>query len=428
MASQAFDRHLLHYGRDFAEHLITRAEGAYIYTADGRAVLDFSSGQMCATIGHNHPKIVEAMAAAGRGVLHLESTMLSPEVIELAEKLTGLLPEPLNRAQLLNTGGEANEAALKLAKIASGRFEIVALAGSWHGTTSGAASATYARGRTGYGPPTPGAFALPAPNAYRCPIRHCRSACDMTCMDVGFEMFDIATAGAPAAAIAEPLQSAGGIVEPPPGYLKKLRAHCDARGMLLIFDESQTGFGRVGEMFAFERDGVAPDILTLSKTLGGGLPLSAVIATDDVAEKAQAGGFSHYTSHTSDPLTATVGLAVLGVILAENLAARAAETGAYLKRGLEELQTRHEAIGAVRGRGLLLGVEFVSDREKRTPDHALMKALSARCFELGLNVNQVGGPHAVWRVAPPLTIKREDVDRALEIMDRALGEGAAAHG
>ena len=422
LSQRPFEKHLLHYGRDFQGDLIVRAEGSYLYTQDDRAILDFSSGQMCATIGHNHQKIVEAMVQAGQTVIHLDSTMLSPDVISLANRLCELLPEPLNKAQLLNTGGEANEAAIRLAKIATGRFEIIGMVGSWHGTTSGAASNTYAHGRKKYGPVMPGSLAIPSPNCYRCPIRHCADRCNMACLDVGFDMIDATSVGEEAAVIVEPVQSAGGIVVPPPGYFTRLRELCDERGILLIFDEAQTGLGRVGELFGFESDGVVPDILTLSKTLGGGLPLSAVIASDAVAEAARKNGFSHYTSHTSDPFTAKVGLAVVEVILADKLTERAAAVGHNLKERLFELQRRHEAIGDVRGRGLLIGVEIVADRTTKKPGHALIKALSERCYQLGLNINRVGGQHSVWRLAPPLTISQGEIDQAIEIMDQALGE------
>jgi 2,2-dialkylglycine decarboxylase (pyruvate) len=422
LSPRPFEKHLLHYGRDFNDELIVRAEGAYLYTDDGRAILDFSSGQMCATIGHNHPKIVEAITKAGQTVIHLDSTMLSPDVIDLADRLCELLPPPLSKVQLLNTGGEANEAALRLAKIATGRFEIIGMAGSWHGTTTGAASTTYAHGRKKYGPVMPGSLAIPAPNCYRCPIRHCADTCDLACLDVGFDMIDATSVGEEAAVIVEPIQSAGGVVVPPQGYLRRLRELCDQRGILLIFDEAQTGLGRVGDLFGFQREGVVPDILTLSKTLGGGLPLSAVIASDAVAEEAKKNGFSHYTSHTSDPFTATVGLAVVEVIIESKLTERAATIGRYLKNRLVELQQRYEAIGDVRGRGLLVGVEVVADRVTKEPGHQLIKALSERCYQLGLNINRVGGLHCVWRLAPPLTISRDEVDQAIDIMDQALSE------
>ncbi len=423
---QPFEEHLLYYGREFISELIVRAKGSYIYTEDNRAILDFSSGQMCATIGHNHPKILEAMARAGQSVLHLDSTMLSPDVVSLANQLCDLLPQSLNKVQLLNTGGEANEAAIRLAKIVTGRFEVIGLAGSWHGTTTGAASTTYAHGRKNYGPVMPGSLAIPSPNCYRCPVRHCIENCDLACLDVGFDMIDATSVGEVAAVIVEPIQSAGGIIVPPPGYFHRLKQHCDQRGILLVFDESQTGLGRIGELFGFETEGVVPDILTLSKTLGGGLPLSAVITTNAIAKTARKNGFSHYTSHASDPLTATVGLAVVDVILNEKLTTRAADIGRYLKDRLVELQQRYEVIGDVRGRGLLLGVEIVADRTTKEPGHELIKALSERCFELGLNINRVGGPHAVWRIAPPLTITQDEVDQAISIIDQAFHENLPA--
>ena len=404
------------------DELIVRAKGSYLYTEDNRAVLDFSSGQMCATIGHSHPEILKAIKTAGDTVIHLDSTMLSPDVVALANRLCELLPETLSKVQFLNTGGEANEAALRLAKISTGRFEIIGMAGSWHGTTTGAASTTYAHGRKKYGPVMPGSLAIPAPNCYRCPIRHCVDQCDMACLDVGFDMIDATSVGEEAAVIVEPIQSAGGIIVPPQGYFSRLRELCDQRGMLLIFDEAQTGLGRTGQLFGFTDEGVIPDILTLSKTLGGGLPLSAVITSNTVADAAKSKGFSHYTSHASDPFTASVGLAVVDVILTENLVERAASMGQYLQDRLAELQLRYKAIGDIRGRGLLLGVEIVADRATRAPGHELIKLLTNRCFQLGLNVNRVGGLHSVWRLAPPLTISKSEIDRAIEIMDQAFKE------
>lgn len=419
---QPFDQHLIHYGRDFLDELIVRAKGSYLYTEDGRAILDFSSGQMCATIGHSHPEILKAIERAGETVIHLDSTMLSPDVVALANRLCELLPEQLSKVQLLNTGGEANEAALRLAKIATGRFEIIGMAGSWHGTTTGAASTTYAHGRKKYGPMMPGSLAIPSPNCYRCPIRHCVDQCDMTCLEVGFEMIDATSVGEESAVIIEPIQSAGGIIVPPQGYFECLRKLCDHRGMLLIFDEAQTGLGRTGDLFGFTSEGEIPDILTLSKTLGGGLPLSAVITSDTLSAAAKNKGFSHYTSHASDPFTASVGLAVVEVVHSENLVERAASMGQYLQAHLVELQCRHEAIGDIRGRGLLVGIEIVSDRKNRKPGHELIKLLTDRCFQLGLNINRVGGPHSVWRLAPPLTISKTEIDRAVEIMDQAFAE------
>jgi 2,2-dialkylglycine decarboxylase (pyruvate) len=246
----------------------------------------------------------------------------------------------------------------------------------------------------------------------------------MACLKVGLKLFDMQSSGAPAALIAEPIISAGGIIVPPEGYFEELRRACDARGMLLIYDEAQTAFGRLGVRFAADKLGVVPDIMTLSKTLGGGVPLAATVTTDAIEAKAFERGFSYYTSHVSDPLPAAVGLAVLETIERERLMPRAIEMGAYLRDQLQFLQQRHEAIGDVRGDGLLLGVELVRNREQREPHHELGAATTQRCYELGLSMNIRRRPErgSVWRIAPPLTVTKDEIDRGVAILDQALRE------
>jgi 2,2-dialkylglycine decarboxylase (pyruvate) len=424
---QAVRDHLIRYGGEFHPEFIIRARGSYIYDESGRAILDFTSGQMCATLGHNHPAIVAAIEKSCQEVLHLFSGMLSPAVAALGRRMAAMLPRGLSKLIFLNTGGESNETALRLAKKFTGGFEVVGLDGSWHGTTAGASSTTYASGRRGYGPSMPGTYAIPEPNCYRCPIRHCRDKCDMTCLDVGFNLFDAQSVGAPAAVIVEPILSAGGIIVPPDGYFVRMRKLCDARGMLLIFDEAQTAFGRIGRNFAFEGLSVTPDILTMSKTLGGGLPLSATATSPEIEEECYRKGFANYTSHVSDPLPATVGLAVLDVLESERLAANARAMGERLKNGLLELKARYEVIGDVRGQGLLIGVELVRDRESREPFHQLGLEVTQRCMELGLsmNIRQVPTRGSVWRIAPPLTVRADEIDRALAIIDQALADSVA---
>ncbi|HEY6031268.1 MAG TPA: aminotransferase class III-fold pyridoxal phosphate-dependent enzyme, partial [Gaiellaceae bacterium] len=181
-------RHLIRYAGGFAPMTIERADGAWVETTDGRRVLDFTSGQICSTIGHNHPRIVEAIRAATEDVIHLNSWMLSEPVLALAERLVGLVPDPLDKVILLNTGSEANELALKMAKMHTGRFEVVGLTRSFHGLLSGIASVNFSMAHAGFGPLLPGSFALPAPYGYRCPIRHCDGACDCTCLETGFAL------------------------------------------------------------------------------------------------------------------------------------------------------------------------------------------------------------------------------------------------
>ncbi len=422
---EVVNQHLIRYGGEFFPSFILSARGAYIFDENNRPILDFTSGQACATLGHNHPAIIKAMQRSGEGVIHLFSGMLAPAVAKLAKQIAKMLPPQLQKLIVLNSGSESNETALKIAKMNTGGFEIIGLGGSWHGVTAGSGAASYARDRRGYGPKLAGNMAIPEPNCYRCPIKHCRDACDLTCLEVGFEMFDMQSVGSPAAMIAEPILSAGGILVPPSDYFKVAKVKCEERGMLLIFDEAQTAFGRVETNFAFEQMDVVPDIVTVSKTLSAGLPLAATITSAKIEEDCYQKGFSHYTSHVSDPLLAEVGLAVLDVIEKEKLIENCREMGAYLKAGLCELKERHEVIGDVRGRGLLLGVELVKNRETREPNHEMGAKISKRCLQLGLNMNirrAQPGRGAVWRIAPPLSIAKDEIDSALTIFDQAITE------
>jgi 2,2-dialkylglycine decarboxylase (pyruvate) len=420
--SDARERFLIRYAGSFAPFLVARADGAWVETADGQRVLDFTSGQICSTLGHNHPGIVAAIRGALDEVVHLNSWMLSEPVLALAERLASLTPPGLDKVILLNTGSEANEVALKLAKMRTGRFEVVGLARSFHGLLAGIASVNFSMAHAGYGPLLPGAFALPAPYAYRCPIRHCDGACDCTCLEAGFELVDQQSIGSLCAVIAEPVLSAGGIIVPPDGYFRRLRELCNARGMLLVLDEAQTGFGWLGTMFGFEHDGIVPDLVAVSKTLGGGIPLAATITNSLIEEDCVGKGFLHVTSHVSDPLPAAAGLAVLEVIEEERLVERARERGGYLLGRLRELQAAHEQIGDVRGRGLLVGLELVEDRESRRPADALGAAVTAECLRRGLSMNivRVGSGANCFRMAPPLTISEDEIDLAVEILDSSL--------
>ena len=243
-------------------------------------------------------------------------------------------------------------------------------------------------------------------------------------LDLGFAMIDAQSSGSLAACIVEPILSSAGVIVPPPGYLAELRDRCHERGMLLIFDEAQTGLCRTGDGYAFEHEGVVPDILTLSKTLGAGLPLSAVVTSAEIEERAFDAGYLFFTTHVSDPLVASVGLTVMDVLEREDMAAQAREKGAALHAGLRELAGRHPVIGDVRGRGLMQGLELVLDRTTKTGSPELGAAVTARCLELGLHMNivqlrEMGG---TFRIAPPLTITSDELGLGLEILDQAIGE------
>jgi 4-aminobutyrate aminotransferase-like enzyme len=382
---------------------------------------------MSTLIGHGHPEVVKVISSHAQHLDHLFSGMLSPPVISLAKRLTSVAPPGLDKAFFLSTGGESNEAAIRLAKFFTGKFEIVGLAGSWHGMTSGALGAQYHAGRAGYGPNMVGNLALPTPNSYRSIFRHADGSHDWkTELDYGFSLLDKQSCGSLAAVIVEPILSSGGMLVLPPGYLRALKAHCVARNMLLIVDEAQTALGRAGDMFAFthhaEDAGVVPDIVTLSKTLGNGLPLSAVLTSTPIAQHAKDNGFLFYTTHVNDPLPAAVGDKVLEIVIRDDLCARSQRLGVKLQTGLRRLQSRYGCIGDVRGRGLMAGLEIVGDRATKVGAPEVGAAVAARMVELGLwaqlaTMASFGG---VFRVAPPITVTEEQLEEALGIMEEAF--------
>lgn len=420
----AADNHLVRYGASFVPRIISRAKGSHVFDETGAAILDFTSGQMSSVLGHSHPDVVATVNRSMSNLDHLYSGMLSRPVVDFAQTLAATLPDSLSKVLLLTTGAESNEAALKMAKLYTGRYEVVSFDRSWHGMTAGATSATFSAGRRGYGPPMPGNLTLPTPNAYRSPFRRADGSHDWeTELDYGFAMVDAQSAGSLAACLVEPILSSGGIIEPPPGYLRRLRQLCAERGMLLILDEAQTGVGRTGFMYAFERDGVVPDLLTLSKTLGAGLPVAAVVTGAEIESVCHERGFLFFTTHVSDPLAAAVAHTVLTVVQRDGLVDRAARLGQRLRAGLADLQHRYEQIGDIRGRGLLQGLELVTDKNSKTPADALGAEVTAACLKRGLHMNivQLPGMGGIFRIAPPLTIAESELQEGLDILDDALG-------
>jgi 2,2-dialkylglycine decarboxylase (pyruvate) len=423
---EAAKEFLVRYGGDAFPNLFRSARGTVVTDSDGREYLDFTSGQMCATIGHNHPAIVEAVHRASEKAFHFFSGMIPEVIIELAQTLArDWLPGDIKRSIFINTGSEATEVALRMAKMYTDGYEILALGGSWHGITGGASTVSMASDRKGYGVPAPGVFVIPEPNAYRPYIAGLtEEEAALANLDIALKMFDMQSAGRGAAIVVEPVISAGGVLVPPKSFMQALRKAADDRGMLLIFDEAQTAFGRIGTRTGSEYFDVVPDIMTMSKTLGGGLPLAAVATTAEIEDVLHERHFTYYTSHVSDPLGAEVGLAVLKVIAEEHLIERAREMGGYLRNRLDGLQQRYEVIGDVRGLGLLLGVELVRDRASRAPAHALGALTTQKCFEHGLSMNIRRRPErgSVWRIAPPLTVTTDEIDRAVDILEKSLRE------
>lgn len=415
--------YLFNYGTKFIPDIICGSKGLYVYTANGHKVLDWTSGQMSCLLGHGHPEIVKTIADHAANLDHLFSGMVSPPVISLSERLCSLLPPGLDKAFFLSTGGESNEAALKLAKVYTGKFEIVAVNGSWHGVTAQALSVQYHYGRKGQGPLMPGMHMLPAPNAYRSIFRRPDGSYDWEAeLDYGWSLVDQASCGSLAALIVECIQSSAGIHVLPCGYLKALKKHCERRGMLLIVDEAQTGVGRCGDMMAILHEGVTPDILTLSKTLGNGLPLSAVVTSAEIEKVCVQRDYCFYTTHVNDPLPAAVGNKVLEIVVRDNLVNHSRAMGKLLHEGLRRLQSRYGCIGDVRGRGLMAGIEIVADRTTKEPARELAGSIADRAYDLGVwaNLSSHGSFGGVFRIAPSITVTEEQIREGLELLEQAF--------
>lgn len=417
-------KRLINYGTKFEKDIVVRTHGLYVETASGNKVLDWTSGQMSCLVGHGHPEVVRTIADHAANLDHLFSGMLSPPVLRLAERLTSVLPEGLDRAFFLSTGGESNEAAIKMAKVYTGKFEIVGLGASWHGVTASALGTQYHFGRKGQGPLMPGMHMLPPPNAYRSIFRNADGSYDWEKeLDYGWSLIDRASCGSLAACIVECIQSSAGMHVLPAGYLKALKKHCEQRGMLLIVDEAQTGVGRCGDLFAStDYEGVVPDILTLSKTLGNGIPLSAVVTSDEIEKVCAERDFCFYTTHVNDPLPAAVGDKVLEIVLRDNLVVNSRARGKQLKQGLLRLQQKYGCIGDIRGRGLMCGVEIVGDRETKSAALDLARNIADKMYQLGLwaqlsSHSSFGG---VFRITPPIVITEEQIDAGLAIMEEAF--------
>ncbi|MEZ5913361.1 MAG: aspartate aminotransferase family protein [Paracoccaceae bacterium] len=394
---------------------IARAEGIWIEDTAGRRFMDFH-GNSVHHIGYGHPRVVAAIKD------QLDSLSFSPrrftnEVsVELAETLGALAPGDLGKVLFTTGGSDANEVALRLARAATGRFKTISFWDAFHGAGFGAASvggeATFRSHIAG--PLLPGAEHVAPFNCYRCAYGHAGpESCGLACAKM--VEFVLEREGDVAAVIAEPMRAVP--VVPPPGFWKSVRAACDRHGALLILDEIPTGLGKTGRMFAFDHDGVIPDIVTLGKALGGGvLPIAAVIARRDLDV---AGDFAigHYT-HEKNPVTARAALETLAVIRDEGLVARAAELGAHAIERLRDAVGEHKRVGDIRGRGLMFGVEIVEDRDSRVPDRVAAERIYYRCLEAGLSFKISAG--CVLTLSPPLTISQGDLDRALSIVADAI--------
>ena len=407
----------------------TRGKGTTLWDVEERQYLDFESGQVCASVGHSNPEYISAVREQLEKLVQTGSCYIDETQVRFQEKLAETTGGRFQQSFLACSGSESNEAAMRLAKIYTGRTEIISFIGNYHGHTFGSWSITGFGGkaREGYGAPMPGVTFLPTPFDYPVPnqprfpgedegvveacLRYCERAIDGT------------TSGKPAAIVVELLQSAAGVRSLPVSFLKGVRRICDERGALMIADEAQTGVGRLGTWWGFEQYGVVPDILTASKTLGSGAPLSAVLVSRKLGEAAVEMGYSQSSSHTGDPLLCAAGLATLEIIERRDLLGNVRAMSELLIAGLQRICDASPVGGKVRGRGLLLGIELVRSKETGEPNAEATARFTDECRKRGLLTGwwpvAFLAPNIV-RLMPPYTVTRAECEDALDIIESAL--------
>lgn len=404
--------------------ILARSHGTTVVDTDGREYLDFQSGQMGAALGHQHPRIVARIVETMKSLLHATNTMLNVERLKLHETLGKLLPPPLQKSLFLVSGSDSIEASIDLARKATGGLDVIGLHAGLHGSTSYLTrSLSFNWSRQKHSIVAPATSAILAPYCYRCPLGLTFPKCRLQCLKTSMELADANFTSKPAAFIGEPILSAGGVIVPPPGFYKAVREECDKREMLMILDEAQTGLGKTGKLFGFQHEpDVMPDIIALSKHFGGGLPISAVCTSAKVAERAVKNGYFATRSHATDPLLCAAGEESLRIVVEEDMAGKAARIERRVKAAFAAMARQFELIGDVRGRGVLLGIEFVTDREKKTPANEETAAIARHCLEKGLifQTRGTGGTLNVVRLVPPMTTTDAEVDRAMSIMYDAI--------
>ena len=421
-------RHIAPGLQGFAQYAglaMARGEGSTLYDEDGHAYIDFIAGIAVGSVGHCHPHYVESLK---RQVERLTFGSFTTETrARFLEALGALTPEGLTRIQLFSGGAEAVEAALRLAKIVTGRHEVLGFWGGFHGKTGGVLGLLGSDFKHHLGPFLPGQHLTPYADCYRCPLKMTYPSCGIACVDYIRDVIKYQTAGDIAAIIVEPVQGTAGNIVPPDGFLRAVKSIAQEHGALLLADEMITGFGRTGQMWGHEHDGVIPDIMTVGKGMGGGFPLSGVISTDTLtATKPWSNPSASSSSYGGNPLAAAAGLAALEIIVKEDLVKNAERVGRVMLARLHAMKERFRCVGDVRGRGLLLGIDLVRDRTTKEPvDKAVARSLYQECLRRGL-VAMTYAP--TIRINPPLVIREDQALAGLDILEEALEAVVREHG
>jgi 4-aminobutyrate aminotransferase-like enzyme len=396
-----------------------RGEGCIVTDVDGNTFIDWTSGVLVTSVGHCHPRMVQAVReSVGKLINNYECPTESR--VKAAKALMAAMPAHFGKCFFLSTGSEAVEGALRLMKRRTGNWEILSFEGGFHGRTPGAAAAGGMAGpKKKYGPAVPGSIRAIYPNPYRDDFGWCSDGPEFKSY---FRYLDTVVAsnstGSLAGVIVEPYQGAGGFIFPPKGWLKRLEEWAHARGILFALDEVQSLYGRTGKMFAMELDGLKPDIVTLGKAIGCGVPVSAVVATDDVFSCLSKGEMS--STLGGNPVSSSVVPVILDIMKEEKLVENSATIGAFMKKKLEAIAATSPYVGDVRGTGLVMGIEFVKDKTTKEPAPELIKTIINECANRGLLVGSVGFYGNVIRVAPPLVISREVAEESLAIFEQVV--------
>ena len=400
--------------------VVDHAKDQYVFDNEGNRYLDFFGGILTVSVGHCNEKVTEKVKAQIDRVQHTSTLYPTEAIVNLAEKMAEITPGKLQKSFFTNSGTEANETAVQLARMATGRFEIVALRHGYSGHSMVAKSLTaHAPWRAG-GMVSVGIEHAINPYCYRCPLKMTYPECEVACADDVEELIKTSTSGRIAAFLAEPIQGVGGFITPPLEYFKKVFQIVKKFGGLFIADEVQTGFGRTGKKwFGIEHYGVEPDILTAAKGMANGVPVGATVATAEVAD-----AFEGMTISTfgGNPVTATAARATIDVIEEENLMENTHTVGAYLREKLEALQEKFPLIGEVRGMGLMQALELVKDRETKEPAPQETAQLMENCRNNGLLIGKGGLNGNVLRIAPPMNIGKADVDEAMKALEKSFAE------
>ncbi len=407
-------------GRYF-ERSWSHGVGHRLFDTAGKPYLDFANGIAVTALGHAHPAVSAAIhAQVDRLIGPTGALGYSEPVVRLVDRLAATLPDPIDSIFLLNSGSETIDAALKLARRVTGRPGIVAFQGGFHGRTFGAASVTTSslNYRTGYEPLLPGVYFAPYPAAYPDFDGDEERASQASLAELDALFTSVIAPSMVASIVIEPVRGEGGYNPAAPSFLRALRRICDEHGILLIADEVQTGYGRTGRMWAFEHAGIVPDVVCIAKAIANGLPLSAIATRRELQERWGRG--AHGSTFGGNPVACAAAIAVLDTIEGQGLVANAAARGAELTAGLGRLMAEDERIGDIRGPGLMVGVEFVTDRTTKAPDGALVDRLVARSADLGLLVLSCGPAHQVVRWIPPLDVSGAEIAEALEVFGEAL--------